>query len=424
MSGEHTAYRIVPVAPEVAPDFLAVAATAFVFEARPWEESMGALDLGRCAAVTATDGPPFAGVHASYDMTVTVPAPAGGLHAVPMAGLAWVAVHPDHRRRGVLSQMMRHHFDDLRARGVGLSGLHASETAIYGRFGYAVASVEAVLRLSRGHRMQAPDAVATAADAVTTRMVALATDGVAESLHGLHTRLAAAVLGGVSRPLRFSQHIARDVPEVRRGEEARQVLVAEREGAAVGYAVFHRKPHWEHGHPRGTLTCDELVAEDAATLLALARRLVDVDLIASVQLLRGSLDDPVLWWGGGPRAVGTTVHDSLWLRVVDVAAALTQRGCAAPVDVVLEVADPVCSWNEGRWRLSSGGPGSPVACERTDDPVDVRLPVQSLGSAYAGLRTFAALAAQGAVEEVTPGAVAALSRAWATDRQPVAAIPF
>jgi predicted acetyltransferase len=424
MSGEHTAYRIVPVTAEVAPDFLAVAAAAFVFEARPWEESMGALDLGRCAAATTTDGPPFAGVHASYDMTVTVPAPAGGLHAVPMAGLAWVAVHPDQRRRGVLSQMVRHHFDDLRARGIALSGLHASESAIYGRFGYAVASMEAVLRLSRGHRLQAPDAVATAADSLTTRMVALADEGVAERLHGLHARLAASVLGGVVRPPRLSRHIARDVPDLRRGEEASQVLVAERGSEAVGYAVFHRKPHWEHGHPRGTLTCVEVAAEDSAVLLALTRRLVDVDLIASVQLLCGSLDDPVLWWGGGPRAVGTTVHDSLWLRLVDVEAALAQRGCAVPVDVVLEVADPFCPWNEGRWRLRCDGPAAAAGCERTDDPADVRLPVQALGSAYAGLRTFGALATQGEVEEVTPGAVAALSAAWATDRQPVAAVPF
>jgi predicted acetyltransferase len=138
----------------------------------------------------------------------------------------------------------------------------------------------------------------------------------------------------------------------------------------------------------------------------------------------GSLDDPVLWWGGGPRAVGTTVHDSLWLRLVDVGGALEQRGLAAPVDVVLEVVDPVCPWNEGRWRLSCGGAGEPATCERTEQAADVRLPIQALGSAYAGLRTLASQAVQGLVEELTPGSLAGLSAAYATERQPVAAIMF
>jgi predicted acetyltransferase len=341
-----------------------------------------------------------------------------------MAGLTWVGVHPDERRRGVLSQMIRHHFADLHEQGVPVSGLHASEPTIYGRFGYAVASLEGLLRLSRGHELQAPPAVQSAAEAVTTRMTAFAADGVADQLHALHARFVGAQLGGVVMPLQMMRHIARDVPQLRRGHEAKQVLFAERDGRPVGYAVFHRTDKWEHDRPAGSLTCHEVAAEDPAALLALARRLVDFDLTASVELLRGSLDDSVLWWGGGPRGVDTTVHDSLWLRLVDVGAALEQRGLAASIDTVLDVVDPVCPWNEGGWRLSSAGTGAPVTCERTEAPADVRLPVQALGSAYAGLRTLASQAAQGVVEEVTPGAVAALSSAFATDRQPVAAVPF
>jgi predicted acetyltransferase len=320
--------------------------------------------------------------------------------------------------------MLRHHFDDLHAQGVAVSGLHASEPTIYGRFGYAVASLESSLRLSRGHRLQAPSAVESAAGAVTTRMVALAGEGVADQVHGLHSRLTGAQLGGVVMPLQMARHIARDVPELRRGREARQVLLAERDVQPVGFAVFHREDKWEHGHPQGTLTCHEVAAEDAAALLALVRRLVDFDLTGSVRMRYGSLDDPVLWWGGGPRAVGTTVHDSLWLRLVDVRAALEQRGYSAPVDVAIEVGDAVCPWNEGRWRLSCAGSGGPATCERTEDPADVRLPVQALGSAYAGLRTLASQAVQGVVEEVVPGSLAGLSAAFATDRQPVAAVMF
>jgi hypothetical protein len=92
--------------------------------------------------------------------------------------------------------------------------------------------------------------------------------------------------------------------------------------------------------------------------------------------------------------------------------------------VVLDVVDPVCPWNEGRWRLACSGPGEPATCERTGEAADVRLPVQALASSYAGLRTLASQAVQGLVEELAPGSLAALSAAFATERQPVAAIVF
>ena len=188
--------------------------------------------------------------------------------------------------------------------------------------------------------------------------------------------------------------------------------------------LLHRKDKWEDGRPQGSVTCHEMAAADQAALLALSRRLVDFDLTSAVKIESRSLDDPLLWWAGGPRAASVRVYDGAWLRLVEVGAALEQRGCAAAVDTVIDVVDPVCPWNEGRWRLRCAGPGSAATCERTEDAADVRLPVQVLGSAYAGLRTISAQAAQGTVEELSAGAVAALSSAFATDRQPVAAVMF
>ena len=89
-------------------------------------------------------------------MAVTAPGPLGSLMRVPMPGLSWVSVHPDHRRRGVLRAMVTHHLADLRDQGAALSGLHAAEVAIYGRFGYAAASAEVELTLARGTAFAAP----------------------------------------------------------------------------------------------------------------------------------------------------------------------------------------------------------------------------------------------------------------------------
>lgn len=424
MAGQDTAYTIVPITEATREAFHQVDQAAFFFdETQETDEALESLDLSRCFAATPTGAAPFAGVYGSYDMTITIPAPGGGLQGVPMAGLTWVGVHPDERRRGVMSQMVRHHFHEVRRQGVALSGLHASEPAIYGRFGYGVASLDAYLGLARGDTLRAPALDAAAAD-VRTRVVALAGEGVADRVHRMHVELSGSLMGAVTRTERQARAMSRDFLPARRGSEPTQVLLAERGGEEVGYALFRRSSKWEEGRPQGALSAREMMAADSAALLALTRRLLDFDLTTSVTLKGRSLDDPVLWWAGGPRGASVKIYDGTWLRLVEVGAALAQRGYATAVDVVIAVDDPFCPWNEGRWRLRCDGPGKAATCERTEDTAGVRLPVQVLGSAYCGLRTIAAQQAEGTVAEVLPGSVAALSAAMATPRQPAASIPF
>ncbi|HEX5523507.1 MAG TPA: GNAT family N-acetyltransferase [Pedococcus sp.] len=424
MAGQDTAYTIVPITEATREAFHQVDQAAFFFdETQETDEALESLDLSRCFAATPTGTAPFAGVYGSYDLAITIPAAGGGPQAVPMAGLTWVGVHPDERRRGVMSQMIRHHFHEVRRQGVALSGLHASEPAIYGRFGYGVASLDAYLGLSRGDTLRAPALDAAAAD-VRTRVVALAGEGVADRVHRMHVALSEALMGAVTRTERQARAMSRDFLPARRGSEPTQVLLAERDGEDVGYALFRRASKWEEGRPQGALTSREMMAADSAALLALARRLLDFDLTTSVTLKGRTLDDPVLWWAGGPRGASVEIYDGTWLRLVEVGAALAQRGYATPVDVVIAVDDPFCPWNEGRWRLRCDGPGKVATCERTEDTAGLRLPVQVLGSAYCGLRTIAAQQADGTVAEVLPGSVAALSAAMATPRQPAASIPF
>ncbi len=125
------------------------------------------------------------------------------------------------------------------------------------------------------------------------------------------------------------------------------------------------------------------------------------------------LDDPLLVWAEEANPASTPGH-SLWTRVVDVDAALTARGYAADLDVVLEVSDLLCPWNAGRWRLVAGADGS--TCERTTAAADLTLDIRELGSAYLGGTTLVALGAAGLVDEHTPGALTATSAAF---RSPV-----
>lgn len=368
--------------------------------------------------------PPLLGIYSAYDLTVTVPGRGGAPTTLPMDGLTWVGVHPDARRRGLLTRLMRDHLHRVHERGeAAVAGLMASETGIYGRFGYGCASLDVKLELGRGTELRAPAWLAQEADRILTHVVTLPTPEGMAALHEAHLACAATTLGAVTRPESKATTWYRDFPKSRGSKEPRRLLLARRDGQVSGYAVFRREAKWEDGSPQGQVSVGELGAVDLPSLLALARRLLDLDLTTKVTFWARRLDDPLLWWTGGPRAAGPRIYDSLWIRPVDLPRALTDRGYAAPCDLVLEVEDELCPWNAGRWRLTADSSGA-ATCERTTDEPDLQVPVAALGAAYLGGRALASVVPALLGRERRPGAVGELSRALRADVDPVGAIDF
>lgn len=394
------------------------------------EDLVRELDFSRTRGVEVGPAPgsgpvPLAAIYSHWLMGLTVPGPLGTLTRLPVSGLTWVAVHPDHRRQGVLTRMMRDHLHGLHESGEApVAGLHASETGIYGRFGYGTASLDILLTLGRGTEFRAPAGVAEEADGIRTSLLTADRDDVAAELQRIHLLSAEHVLGAVTRGDDIHRVWFKDHPTARGEKEPWRVLLARRDGDLVGYAVLRRTSKWsDAGHPEGEVSVRELSAVDAPALLALARRLVDFDLTATVKVWSRSTDDPLVWWAGGPRPVSMRASDALWVRLVDVDRALEARGYAAPCDLVLDVTDATCPWNARRWRLATAADGT-ARCTATDDEPDLRLDVSVLGAAYLGGRSIAAQAAAGLVDEVRPGAARELSRAMRADSEPFGAIGF
>ena len=396
------------------------------------------LDLAHARAVERAGDPlpgeapdadrPLSGVYSAFEMAVTVPGAAGSLTRVPMDGLTFVSVDPDARRRGVLRRMMTDHLHRLHDRGeVAVAGLHASENAIYGRFGYGCASVDTQLTLGRGTELRAAPEVVASADEVSTHVVRVDTEEARATLHAAHLACAEVTLGTVTRPdaLAPTWYAFRDHPKARGSKEPRRLMLARRGEEITGYAVFRRDSKWDDATPAGEVGVAELATRDHGTLLALARRLVDLDLTTKTTFWDRPVDDPLAWWTGSPRSAGMKVFDSLWIRPVDLPRALTDRGYAegAPLDLVVEVADELCPWNAGRWRVQIDADGA-AQVNSSDRDADLATPVAALGAAYLGGRTLLAQVPTLGVREITPGAVRALSRAMRADTEPMPAIGF
>jgi GNAT superfamily N-acetyltransferase len=387
----------------------------------PAEELIGLPPHQRFAAeVDGADPATYPGVYGVFPMQLTVPGEVR--RQVPCAGLTAVGVHPDHRRRGVLTAMMRHHLDEVHADGATcISALHASEPAIYGRFGYGAASVELTVDLGSGTELVAPH-LAEAASAIRTELRSATEPGMPARVRACHLACAASTPGAMAPEEGYFAHVFREHPEPRRQNETRRILFARRDGEDVGYALLRRTPKWERGRSSSQLTVFTYVGAPEVRL-ALLRRILDFDLIGSVKLFGTGVDDGVLHWVGGPRGTSdVVVCDSLWLRLVDLPEALAARGYRGSCDVVVEVDDAFADWNAGRWRIAVAAGHAEVT--RTDAEADLRLGVDALGAAYLGGVSLVALREAGLLLEQTPGSAAALWRAMQADTAPVAAIGF
>lgn len=373
------------------------------------------------AEIDGADEATYAGIYGVFPLQLAVPGAGGGRRLVPCAGLTWVGVHPDHRRRGVLTAMLRHHFEQVHAEpGVHVSALHASEPAIYGRHGYGLASLDLEISLSRHTRLVAPG-LDEEASAVRIQMASATDEGVPRRMRECH--LAAAEVGSVVGAAEYYERICLQLPEQLRGKEPWRVLFARRDGRDVGFAMFQRTEKWERARPSGDLQVWAVVGAPAVRL-ALLRRLVDFDLVGTVKVSTVGSEDPLLTWVGGPRATAAAeTYDSLWIRLVDLPEALLQRAWSAPCDVVVEVADRSAPWNEGRWRVHADASGD-ASVERSTAEADLRLSVEALGAAYLGGTNLLGLARAGLVAEARAGAARELWQALRADLAPTAAVGF
>ena len=391
--------------------------------AAPTEEQLiGLSEEQRFAAdVEGSDPGTYPGIYGVFPLTLSIPGPDGSTRQVPCSGLTWVGVHPDHRRKGVLTAMLRHHFEQVHEeQGTHVSALHASEPAIYGRHGYGLASLELEVSLGRGTRLDAPD-LEDAAAVVTTHLATVSDSDVPKRMRECH--LGSAGLGTVVGETGYYARICYQLPEHLRDKEPWRVLFARRDGVDVGFVMFRRTHKWERARPAGEISVWALVGDPAAQL-ALVRRLVDFDLIGTVKVGTVGVDDPLLRWVGGPRSTSdVATYDSLWVRLVDLPEALQDRAWSAPCDVVVEVADTAAPWNDGIWRIRADDAGGAVV-ERTTAEADVRLRVEALGAAYLGGGNLVALQRAGLVAERRRGAVAELWRAMRTEVSPSGAVGF
>jgi predicted acetyltransferase len=377
---------------------------------RRWERSMRPqVEMGRTWA--AIDRGHFVGNAGVYSRTVNLPAAPATLDegaacpVVPFAAITAVGVHPTHRRQGLLRRLMGEMLTDARDRGEALAGLRASESSIYGRFGFGAATQAA------GYVLDARSS-AFARPAPTVAMDLLLPAEAAKVLPELFRRATARQPGQIDRNDAVWADIIADDAESRHGASARSYVVA-----PDGFASYRTRESSEgHGH-HGRAIVDDLVAETPGTEAALWRFLLDLDLIGEIEVFPRPVDEPIRARLVDPRQLRTTaVVDGLWLRILDVPAALCARGYLRPGRLVLDVRAPDATPvgpdgldgpdpTTGRWVLDAGPDGATCRPATGAEATDLVLGLAELSAVLGGGVRASVLAAAERVDERHAGAL-------------------
>jgi len=319
-----------------------------------------------------------------------------------MAGVANIAVQPTHRRQGVMTMMMNHQIRDIHERGEPLAALFATESVIYGRFGYGIGSLYEQWMIERQYNGYALPHKSPG------RIVFVDPSDIAKELPEVFRRSTKDRPGVFQRALHRWERDSQ-APEHQQGGPGGLFYAAYEDGGRVDGYVTYRTA-------RPTLFVNELMAATGEANTALWRFCFDMDLMTSTEALKRPVDDPMPWMLADPRRLQRSTRDGMWLRLIDVCASLKLRGYMQSNRLVLEVRDELCPWNEGRFELEGSSEGA--TCRPTGASPDLALAVSDLASAYLGTVSFSTLSQAGLVDEITPGALLRADRMFAVRYKP------
>ncbi|MFV0429124.1 MAG: GNAT family N-acetyltransferase [Arachnia sp.] len=403
-------YRIVTPADDRGRDVEQIHGFAFIRGVAIGDEAASAARVPRrflrVVEEVATGG--YRGTYAAFDQPTIVP---GGARVANL-GLTMVAVHPGHRRRGMLRHMIADHFRAAQEHGAIMSTLFAAEPGIYGRFGYAMAGEISEVVVGRGVEL-APVAGSDALQVEVETLVPERHGPVLAEVASKMTRPGNALMG--DEVLRW---FTLDKAHAHGDREPRRVVLV-RDGAdAVAAATFTREAKLDGGVPGSVVR----VGFHGALTPAAERRswsvLTDLDLTATIEADLVTPDHPLLRLIGAHRGVVKHVMDGIWARLIDVKACMEARTYGADVALTLALTDDLLSVNGGLWRLEAT-----AGCRGTFERVagvepDIALTIQQLSGAYLGGVTLSSLHAAGQIDQSRGFAALELSRALRGDMDP------
>lgn len=333
-------------------------------EMADFEEFLEGIDL-----IGAFDGSVVAGTMGTIDFQTNAPGVPGG--RLQTAGITVVTVQPTHRRRGILTEMMRQTLETCRERGDVIASLIASETPIYGRYGYGIAMQRDRYKIDRSDAELIGDGDSPG----RTRLISL--DEAAGTLPAIFEAAGADRPGWIARDEKRWEHTLKDPEYGRKGSSALHCALYDGNGKPDGYMLYRRS-----GDGRKDIQVTEILAASDEAAAALWKFCFGIDLGEEITARTRPVDDPLRWMLADMRALDVLRQDWIWTRILDVPAALASRGYSSTGVLTLKIRDEFLGVSSGTFALEADTDGA--SCSESSGRVDLEMNVADLASIYFG----------------------------------------
>ena len=377
-------YEIRSISGEEFGAFSETSARAFGFDqdARYLNMKKSYFDFDRTLAVIHKNG--IIGGCVSSQYLLNIP----GTQA-KVAAVADVSVLPNHRRKGLLTKMMRTQLTNIYERDELFAALWAEESPIYGRFGYGIASIHEDWIL---HRQNNEFNINVPGNGTIEY---INSSKITELLPIIYEKATFDVPAVIRRPELYWKVIAEDF-ESKRNNESKMQHVIYRQGNEINGYVSYRTV------PEG-ISIHELMGTDLNSTVGLWRFCLDMDLRLKSQIYRRPLDDILPMLLTDPGKLSRTIKEGLWLRLVNIEKALELRKYSLDTRLVLKVIDSFCEWNDQTFELQTSDNGN--KCSPSNLKADICITASDLASVYLGAIKFSTLLKSGRIQLETDNAI-------------------
>jgi predicted acetyltransferase len=346
--------------------------------------------------IMAFDGKNIVGNALSYSMDMYIP---GGISKI--AAVASVSVQATHRRQGINRQIMKFQLENIHEREEPIAVLQASESIIYGRYGYGMSSFDAQLKIDRMHSsfatensnrgdlsfIEDPEARIIFPE-VYERAIMNRTGMVTRSTNWWNFRFINPIMDGSITNYWNVKFIENDTCE-----------------GYVRYTISGTE-----------LEIIELIANTENAYSSLWEFCLNMDLVTSIKAPRRPIDDELKWMLADPRRLRETLSDRYWIRIVDLCAAMQNRTYSIDGSIVIKIRDEFLPWNNGTIQITSESGTS--TCKFVNLNADLEMTTADLASTYINGINFSVLQNAKRVLEITPGSILKANQMFATDRAP------
>ena len=347
-------------------------------------------------SIMAFDGKNMVGNALSYEMDMYIP---GGISKI--AAVASVSVQATHRRKGINKSIMKYQLEDIHSRQEPLAVLQASESIIYGRYGYGMASFESNLEIEKTRSAYAID------HASEGQPYFIEESEAREIFPQIYAKAIENRVGMVRRRENWWEFRFRE-PGLKGGDPKSWFVKYQKNGEADGYLRYTIND--------AELNIIELIASSHEAYSSLWRLCLDMDLVDIIKAEHRPADEELKWMLADPRRLVEHSCDRYWVRLVDVKKALSQRSYSVDGSLTLEVKDSFLPWNQEVVELRSESGES--SCATSNRNPDIVLSAGDLGAVYLGGINFSTLLAAGRIEEITKGSISKANLMFSTKRNP------